>query len=80
MLSLCLEQFALAQVDSKELQNPCEHSQVSAERAGPLRKQSKSFPGRAERAWHTVPREAVAAPGSLEMSKARLDRAWSNLG
>ena len=27
-----------------------------------------------------VPRAAVAAPGSLEGSKARLDRAWSSLG
>ena len=31
--------------------------------------------GRVGRAWHRVPREAVAAPGSLEVSKARLDRA-----
>ena len=32
------------------------------------------------RLWHRVPREAVAAPGSLEVSKARLCVAWSNLG
>ena len=37
------------------------------------------FPGRVGRPWHRVPREAVAAPGSLEVSKARLDRAWSSL-
>ncbi|NXE65496.1 BOK protein, partial [Calcarius ornatus] len=29
--------------------------------------------------WHRVPRAAVAAP-SLEVSKAKLDGAWSNLG
>ena len=27
-----------------------------------------------------VPRKAVAAPGSLAVSKARLDRDWSSLG
>ena len=32
------------------------------------------------RPWHRVPRAAVAVPGSLEVSKARLDRAWSSLG
>ena len=37
------------------------------------------FPVKVGRAWHRVPREAVAAPGSLEVSKARLDGAWSNL-
>ena len=31
------------------------------------------------RPWHRVSREAVAAPGSLEVSKARLDGTWSNL-
>ena len=31
------------------------------------------------RPWHRLLMEAVAAP-SLEVSKARLDRAWSNLG
>ena len=36
--------------------------------------------GRVGRRWHRVPREAVAAPGSLAVSKARLDRAWSTLG
>ena len=36
---------------------------------------------RVGRPWHRVPRAAVAAPGSLEVSKARLDiGAWSNLG
>ena len=35
---------------------------------------------RVGRPWHRVPREAVAAPGSLEVSRARLDGAWSNLG
>ena len=35
---------------------------------------------RALRPWHRVPRAAVAVPGSLEMSKARLDKAWSSLG
>ena len=33
------------------------------------------------RPWHRVPRAAVAAPGSLAVSKARLDiGAWSSLG
>ena len=36
------------------------------------------FPGRMVR--HSMPREAVAAPGSLEVSKARLDKVWNNLG
>ena len=31
------------------------------------------------RPWHRVPREAVAAPGSLAVPKARLDGAWSSL-
>ncbi|XP_053857127.1 uncharacterized protein LOC128820402 [Vidua macroura] len=39
----------------------------------------KFFLVRVERPWHRVPREAVAAP-SLEEFKARLDRAWSNVG
>ncbi|RMC02252.1 hypothetical protein DUI87_21419 [Hirundo rustica rustica] len=39
----------------------------------------KFFPVRVVRPWHGVPREAVAAP-FLEVSKARLDRAWSTLG
>ncbi|TRZ18622.1 hypothetical protein HGM15179_008473 [Zosterops borbonicus] len=30
--------------------------------------------------WQRFPREAVAAPGSLEVSKARLEWVWSNLG
>ena len=38
----------------------------------------KFFSLRVVRPWHRVPREAVAAPG-LEVSKAGLDRAWSNL-
>lgn len=37
-------------------------------------------PGRVGRCWHRVPRAAVAAPGSLAVSKARLDRDWSTLG
>ncbi|RMC11785.1 hypothetical protein DUI87_11911 [Hirundo rustica rustica] len=38
------------------------------------------FPGRVGRPWHRVPRAAVAAPGSLAVSKARLDiGAWSSL-
>ena len=32
------------------------------------------------RSCHRLPRAAVAALGSLEVSKARLDRAWSTLG
>ena len=41
----------------------------------------KEFLGlRVLRPWHRVPREAVAAPGSLEVPKARLDGAWSSLG
>ena len=36
------------------------------------------LPGRVGRLWH---REAVAAPGSLAVSKARLDTgAWGTLG
>ena len=35
---------------------------------------------RVEKPWHRVPREAVAAPGSLEVPKARLDRVQSSLG
>ncbi|KFU87818.1 hypothetical protein M959_07777, partial [Chaetura pelagica] len=38
----------------------------------------KLFPVRVVRHWHRLPREAVDAP-SLEVFKARLDRAWSNL-
>jgi len=30
------------------------------------------------RPWHKLPRDAVSAP-SLELFKARLDGAWSNL-
>jgi len=30
------------------------------------------------RQWHRLPKEAVDAP-SLDMFKARLDRAWRNL-
>ena len=38
----------------------------------------KSIPGRVGRPWH---RAAVAAPGSLEVPKARLDlEPWSSLG
>ena len=33
----------------------------------------KFFPVRVGRPWHRVPREAVAAPGSLAVSKARLE-------
>ncbi|KFW02164.1 hypothetical protein N326_09758, partial [Eurypyga helias] len=36
------------------------------------------FPERVGRHWDRLPREAVDAP-SLEVSKARLDEAWSNL-
>ena len=36
----------------------------------------KLFPVRVGRPWHRVPREAVAAPGSLEVFKARLDGGW----
>ena len=32
------------------------------------------------RPWHRVPREAVAAPGSLAVFKARLDGALGKLG
>ena len=38
----------------------------------------KFLPVRVMRPWHRVPSAAVAAPGSLEMSKGRLDiGAWS---
>ncbi|KAF4788184.1 hypothetical protein TURU_163702 [Turdus rufiventris] len=40
----------------------------------------KFFPVRAVRPWHGLFREAVAAPGALEVSKARLDGALSKLG
>lgn len=33
----------------------------------------KSFPERVERPWHGVHRGAVASPGSLEVSQARLE-------
>ncbi|KAJ7415164.1 hypothetical protein BTVI_38978 [Pitangus sulphuratus] len=38
----------------------------------------KFFPVRVGRPWHNLPREAVDAP-SLEVFKARLDGAFSNL-
>ncbi|TRZ25247.1 hypothetical protein HGM15179_001826 [Zosterops borbonicus] len=37
------------------------------------------LPVRMVKPWHRVPREAVAAP-CLEVSRARLDGAWSNVG
>ena len=40
----------------------------------------KSFPVRVLRPWHRLPREAVAAPGSLAVFKARLDGALGSLG
>ncbi|XP_063253704.1 uncharacterized protein LOC134550794 [Prinia subflava] len=40
----------------------------------------KFFPARVVRPWHRFPREAVAAPVSLEVPKARLDGAWNTLG
>ncbi|NWY39713.1 ASTN2 protein, partial [Sylvia atricapilla] len=43
-------------------------------------KKKKIFPVRVSRPWHRVPREAVGAPGSLAVPKARLDRAGSDLG
>ncbi|KFW84090.1 hypothetical protein N305_07863, partial [Manacus vitellinus] len=39
---------------------------------------NKFFPVRVVRPWHRLPREAVNAP-SLELFKARLDGALSNL-
>ena len=38
------------------------------------------FTVRVGRPWHRVPREAGAAPGSLALSQARLNGAWSSLG
>jgi len=43
-----------------------------------LDNRKKFFTMRAMRHWHRVPREAAAAP-SLEVFKARLDGALSNL-
>ncbi|RMB92186.1 hypothetical protein DUI87_31297 [Hirundo rustica rustica] len=40
----------------------------------------KLFPVRLVRPWHRVPRAALAAPGSLALPKARLDRTWRSLG
>lgn len=40
---------------------------------------NKSHPVRVERPRHGLPREAVADPGSLQVSKARLDGTWSSL-
>ena len=40
----------------------------------------KSFPVRVLRPWPRLPREAVAAPGSLAVFKARLDGALGKLG
>ncbi|GAB0181300.1 hypothetical protein GRJ2_000595300 [Grus japonensis] len=40
---------------------------------------NKFFPVRVVRHWHRLPREAVAAPGSLEVFKARLDEVLGNL-
>ncbi|GAB0206039.1 hypothetical protein GRJ2_003069500 [Grus japonensis] len=40
----------------------------------------KFFPVRVVRHWHRLPREAVAAPGSLAVFKARLDEALGNVG
>lgn len=34
---------------------------------------------RVVRLWQKVPRDAVTAPASLEVSKARLGRSWSTL-
>ena len=45
-----------------------------------MRYEEEILPVRVLRPWHGVPRAAVAAPGSLEVSKGRLDRAWSSLG
>ena len=39
----------------------------------------KFFPVRMVRHWHRLPREAVDAPGSLEVFKARLDEALGNV-
>ena len=39
----------------------------------------KFFPLRVVRHWNRLPREAVAAPGSLEVFKARLDGALGNV-
>lgn len=38
------------------------------------------LPVKVGRDWHRVPSEAVAAPGTLEVSKTRMDGAWSKLG
>lgn len=40
----------------------------------------KTFPVRVARPCHRVPREAVALPGSLGVSKGRMDGAWNHLG
>ena len=45
-----------------------------------LHVKKKFFTQSVIRPWHKVPREAVAASGPLEVSKASLDGAWSILG
>lgn len=38
-----------------------------------LNSRKKLFPARVMELWHRLPREAVAAPASLAVSRARLD-------
>lgn len=45
-----------------------------------MRFRKKFFPVRMMRPWYGVPREVGIAHGSPEVSRVRLDRAWTSLG
>lgn len=54
-----------------------EHFKVTEERLG-LGAREEFFTQRVVRCWNSLSREAVATLGSLEVSKAKLDGAWSS--